>query len=195
MGRMPAPAATSRIVAIVLAANLFFVPISQAESWSPSLRIAGGLSTFEGDLTPWLGLAGHVVHDDAWIRLGIEGAWWEQLGHFGVTTDTGTGPHPYQARFTNFLMGAVVQLSPAEDRAPVYLVLGVADLVVVEKLAYFDAPTQSEWGHAPTLSGGIGYAVTDGFGQNVEARWYWRRAEPDRIVPNRYFTLSAGVRF
>lgn len=193
---MPAPAANLRIAAIIvlLATNLFFVPISQAGSWSPSLRIAGGLSTFEG-LTPWLGLAGHVVHDDAWIRLGIEGAWWEQLGHTGTSYPADTGVYPYQERFTNFLMGAIVQISPAQERAPVYLVLGVADLVVVEKSDFFQIPTQAEWGHAPTLSGGIGYAVTDGFGQSVEARWYWRRAESDRNVPNRYFTLSAGVRF
>jgi len=168
---------------------------SHAASWSPSLRVAGGLSTEGGSLTPWLGLAGHVVHDDAWIRLGIEGAWWEQLGHSGAPSLAFVGVYPYQERFTNFLMGALVQLSPAQERSPVYLVLGVADLVVVEKSDFYEFPTQSEWGHAPTISGGFGYAVTDGFGQNVEARWYWRRAESDRFVPNRYFTLSAGVRF
>jgi len=152
------------------------------------------IGEFDG-LTPRLGLAGHVVHDDAWIRLGVEGAWWEQLGYNGFAHAADTGVYPYRSRYTNFLMGAIVQLSPAQERAPVYLVLGVADLVVVEKSDYFEIPTQSKWGHAPTLSGGIGYAVTEGFGQNVEARWYWRRAVSDWSVPNRYFTLSAGVRF
>ena len=155
--------------------------------------MTGGLSTPD-DLTGWLGLTGHVVHDHARIRPGFEGGWWEQLGHDGAPSLAYTGVYPYQSRSTNFLMGAIVQYSPDQDRAPLYVVLGVADLVVVEKFDFYEFPTTSEWGHAPTLSAGFGYAVTHGFGQNVEARWYWRGEESDRIVPNRYFTLSAGVR-
>jgi len=189
LSRPVALAALAILLAAIPAAR-----ISHADSWSPSVRIAGGTPMGEGP-APWLGLAGHVVRDNAWIRLGIEGSWWEQLGYNGTTHAADTGVYPYRTRYTDFLMGAIVQLSPAQERAPVYLVLGVADLVVVEKSYYAEFPTQSVWGHAPTLSGGVGYAVADGFGQSVEARWYWRREESDPWAPNRYFILSAGVRF
>ena len=182
-------AALAILVAMIPAAR-----ICHAGSWSPSLRVASGLST-EGDLIPLLGLAGHVVHDHAWIRPGIEGGWWEQLGHSGSPSLAFVGVYPYQERFTSFLMGAIVQNSPARESSPLYVVLGAADMVIVEKSDYYELPTKSEWGHAPTLSAGFGYAATHGFGESIEARWYWRREESDRIGPIKYFTLSAGVRF
>jgi hypothetical protein len=117
------------------------------------------------------------------------------MGDIGLTSVEFTGVYPNQVRFTNFLMGALVQIAPAGPRSPIYLVLGVGDLVVVRKYDYPDASTSSEWGHAPAVSGGFGVAATDGFGPALELRWYQRRADQGWQLPNKYFTASAGVRF
>jgi hypothetical protein len=187
-----------RVVALAaLVATTISVRCSHAGSWSPSLRVAGGMGTWEvADPTYRMGLAGHVVREGAYVRAGLEGAWWEQLGHIGLTSIDFTGVYPNSVRFTNFLMGAIVQYAPAGRGTPVYLVLGVADLVVVENYEYPDAHTRSEWGHAPAVSGGFGFQARDGHGPILEARWYRRRPKPESSdVPNRYFLVSAGVRF
>ncbi len=194
----PGLAAQLRVVA--LAAMLATIPVrsSHAGSWSPSLRVAGGVATNSSefvDPTYRLGLVGHVVHDGVKFRPGLEGGWWEQLGHTGLSWATFTGPSPESLRDTHFLMGAVTQVAAFGPRAPVYLVVGVADLVVVRTFGFSQAPSRVEWTHAPAFSGGIGVSARDGLGPVFEARWYHRRADPDPSVPNHYLLASAGVRF
>lgn len=168
---------------------------AHAVSWSPSLRVAGAVSTWEfGAPFASVGLIGHVVHEDAYVRVGIEVGWWEQIGSIGTSHAADTGNYAEKLRFTNFLTGGVVHVAPGR-RAPFYLALGVSDLVVVTRAVYTDESRRSEWSHAPSLSGGFGFADRNGFGPIVELRWYRRRGDEGIDDPNRFFTASAGVRF
>lgn len=132
------------------------------------------------------------------VSLGLECAWWEELGRRSFAYETDGPPGPYTEHDRDVAAGLVLRLHRPAGPLRTSLSIGVGAYVGARRLGYADHAAWTSPATTPGFSLGIGAEGTRPVAPAFELRWHRCGEAPHRIGPGSgrdRLEACAGVRF